>query len=275
MKDNTPDRIKRMHPCFSDRAHATCGRIHLPVAKWCNIRCNYCDIRFDCVNESRPGVTSRLMSPRDALVYLKQNHQAVNRLKVAGIAGPAEPLYNEASFETFFLVEKYYPNLIKCVSTNGLLLRDRARELLRSGVSTVTVTVNTLKPSTAVQIYGYVDAGTLTRLERCEHLLKNQQAGVEKAVEMGLKVKINTVLIPSVNDQELEDIAKFAADTGVSIMNIIPVIPQSRFRKIEPPTSEQLVKKQVSCSRYIPQLSHCARCRADAVGIPAKAVRYD
>lgn len=39
------------------------GRIHLPIAPHCNIRCAYCDRKHDCANESRPGVTSRLLIP--------------------------------------------------------------------------------------------------------------------------------------------------------------------------------------------------------------------
>ncbi len=46
------------HPCFNESAKGTCGRVHLPVAPECNIKCNYCNRKYDCVNESRPGVTS-------------------------------------------------------------------------------------------------------------------------------------------------------------------------------------------------------------------------
>jgi len=52
------------HPCFNADARAKTGRIHLPIAPSCNIQCNYCDRKFDCMNESRPGVTSKLLTPR-------------------------------------------------------------------------------------------------------------------------------------------------------------------------------------------------------------------
>ncbi|MFQ7453900.1 MAG: hypothetical protein ACLRNQ_23780 [Flavonifractor plautii] len=56
--------IPAEHPCFSAQAHFRYGRIHLPVAPRCNIRCGYCDRRYDCANESRPGVTSEVISPK-------------------------------------------------------------------------------------------------------------------------------------------------------------------------------------------------------------------
>ena len=59
--------IPAEHPCFSAQAHFRYGRIHLPVAPRCNIRCGYCDRRYDCANESRPGVTSEVISPEAAL----------------------------------------------------------------------------------------------------------------------------------------------------------------------------------------------------------------
>ena len=55
------------HPCFNVAAHKKHGRIHLPVAPKCNIQCRYCVRKFDCVNESRPGVVSQKLSPEQAV----------------------------------------------------------------------------------------------------------------------------------------------------------------------------------------------------------------
>src|SRR5664279_3378692 len=59
--------ILKSHPCFSKEAHTRFGRIHLPVAPACNIQCRYCIRKYDCANESRPGITSRVMTPYEAL----------------------------------------------------------------------------------------------------------------------------------------------------------------------------------------------------------------
>ena len=142
-----------IHPCFSHKAHFLYGRIHLPVAPRCNISCNFCDRKYDCVNESRPGVTSRVLTPEEALDRLEQALREEPSIRVAGIAGPGEPLYNEETFETFDLIHRYHPELLLCVSSNGLLLDRRLEDLLSCGVSTLTVTINALDLRCANQIY--------------------------------------------------------------------------------------------------------------------------
>ena len=49
------------HPCYSEDAHHYFARMHVAVAPACNIQCNYCNRKFDCANESRPGVVSELL----------------------------------------------------------------------------------------------------------------------------------------------------------------------------------------------------------------------
>ena len=86
----------RTHPCFSGCA-GNYARIHLPVAKKCNIQCNYCLRKFDCPNESRPGITTRLLTPEEAFEKYFRVKAEMSNLKVVGIAGPGDAL---AEFET-------------------------------------------------------------------------------------------------------------------------------------------------------------------------------
>ncbi len=82
------------HPCFNADAKGKFGRVHLPVAPKCNIKCNFCDRKYDCVNESRPGVTSTVLSPEQAGVYMQRVLEKEPRISVAGIAGPGDPFAN-------------------------------------------------------------------------------------------------------------------------------------------------------------------------------------
>jgi nitrogen fixation protein NifB len=54
------------HPCYSEEAHHHYARMHVAVAPACNIQCNYCNRKYDCANESRPGVVSELLTPEEA-----------------------------------------------------------------------------------------------------------------------------------------------------------------------------------------------------------------
>lgn len=61
-------------------------------------------------------------------------------------AGPGDTLATDYALETFRLVKEHHPELIKCMSTNGLLLYERADEIIEIGVESVTVTVNAVDP---------------------------------------------------------------------------------------------------------------------------------
>ena len=78
------------HPCFNDAAKHLFSRVHLPVAASCNVQCRYCNRKYDCANENRPGVTSAVLSPGQALYYLEHIIERVPSTSVVGIAGPGD-----------------------------------------------------------------------------------------------------------------------------------------------------------------------------------------
>jgi len=152
------------HPCFNQDRAACSGRVHLPVATRCNIQCGYCNRRYDCVNESRPGVTSGVLSPPQALAYLKEVMARNPSIGVVGIAGPGDPFANaEETLETLRLVREAYPEMLLCVSTNGLNLMPYLPELALLEVTHVTVTVNTLRVGTAESVYSWMRIGKRLR----------------------------------------------------------------------------------------------------------------
>ncbi|MFX1452754.1 MAG: radical SAM protein [Promethearchaeota archaeon] len=258
-----------MHPCYSERAHFKTGRIHLPVAPVCNIQCNYCKRDIN-KTENRPGVSASIMKPLEALEVLRTALKKMPQIKVVGIAGPGEPLANPNTFETLRLVHEEFPQLIKCIASNGLLLSEKVDELKKVGVTTVTVTINAVDPEVASKIYPFViyKGKTLTGIEGAKILLKKQMEGVEKASSAGMLVKINTVLIPEINFNEIEKISLEAARRGAVIHNIIPLIPIYNFKNTPKPTDEQIKKARTISLKYLPQFRVCKQCRADAMGIP-------
>ncbi|MCJ7445108.1 MAG: nitrogenase cofactor biosynthesis protein NifB [Methanotrichaceae archaeon] len=265
-----PEQLRRIkeHPCFSEKACHAFGRMHLPVAPKCNIQCNYCVRDFDCVNESRPGVTSTVLSPKDALERVDEVLKKYHYIKVVAIAGPGEPLANEETFETFRLVGEKYPNMILCVSTNGLALPDRINELDKLGVCNITVTLNAIDPEIGKQIYEYViyEGKRYRGLEGATLLLDQQLKGIAAAINLKKIVKVNTVLIPGINDNHVSDIARRLKAMGVFIHNVMPLIPQYKFAHIKPPTPAEKREIQEDLSKIIRQMRHCRQCRSDAIG---------
>jgi len=265
-----PSQIRQIqeHPCFSATAGHAFGRMHLAVAPKCNIQCNYCIREFDCVNESRPGVTSEVLSPEVAIKRVREVIADFPYIKVIGIAGPGEPLYNEETFETLRLLKEEFPHLIKCLSSNGLLLPEKVDLLNELGVSNITVTMSAVDPDIGKEIYSFVNyhGKKYTGLEAAEIILENQLKGLARSVELGIITKVNTVLIPTVNDDHIVEVARKIKEIGVYLQNIMPLIPQYKFADITPPTPSEKRAMQDECSKITKQMRHCRQCRADAIG---------
>jgi len=272
-----PDQMRKIqeHPCYSEKASHTYGRAHLPVAPKCNIQCNYCLRKFDCVNESRPGVTSEVLDPQKALEKITSIIAEHPYIKVVGIAGPGDPLANDETFETIRLIHEKYPDLILCISTNGLMLPEKIDLLDKYGVSNVTVTMNAIDPDIAAKIYQYVDYGGKRYYSgnaMGKLLVEKQLEGIRLAVERKMLVKVNTVYIPDINESQILEIAKKISSMGVYIHNIIPLIAQAKFAHLRVPTIEEKLAMQEQCKPYVKQMSHCQRCRADAIGCLGKDI---
>lgn len=261
-----------MHPCFDSQAHGKYGRIHLPVAPRCNICCGYCDRRHNCVNEFRPGVTARVVSPAEASELALAALARLPNLSVAGIAGPGDPLANPAeTFATIRLLRQAAPQLLFCLSTNGLALPDHAAMLAVNGVSYLTVTINAVDPDIGARIYDGVSgpASWLKGRKAAEYLLSRQLEGVERAKGLGLTVKINMVIVPGINDGHAAAVAKRLAELGADLMNCIALMPVKGTTLAAIGEPDQAIMNDVrnKAGEWLPQMRHCSRCRADALGL--------
>ena len=261
--------IRSSHPCFSKEAHHKFARIHLPVAPACNIQCRYCVRKYDCANESRPGITSKVMSPSEALDRVRVLIERNDNISVIGIAGPGDPLANDSTFETLNMIHREFPEIILCISTNGLLLPDRLDDLIKAGVRSITITINAVMPEVAEKIYSwaYYKGKKYLGRDAAELIVKNQARGLRNVIDAGLIVKVNTVYIPGINDAEIPLIAWLAGSKGADLMNIMPLIPQAEFEHLQRPSMEMINSMREECIKYIPQMTHCRQCRADAFGI--------
>lgn len=267
------------HPCYNEEAHKKFARMHLPVAPKCNIQCNYCNRKYDCSNESRPGVTSEVLSPEEAVEKIRVVKEKIPYLKVIGIAGPGDPLANENTFHTLELVNREFPELTLCVSTNGLALPENARRLYDLGVRFITVTMNDTDPSVGGDIYDRVqwNGQVYTGKEGADILLKNQLEGIKRCVDLGMMVKINVVMIPGINDHHIPDLVKMVKSLGVYTVNILPLIPVdgTKFSDRRAPTPEERKALMDRCEIDVKMMRHCKQCRADAIGLLGEDVSSD
>lgn len=242
------------------------------MAPECNVQCNYCDRRYDCINESRPGLTSRILDPDDVYSCLKALLTRGTDVSVIGIAGPGDALCEpERTLEAIRAARRACPGLLVCLSTNGLNLSEHVDALAAAGVTHVTVTVNAVEPSVGEKIYAWarVDDATCRGREAAELLISRQREALIRLKSKGLFVKINTVILPGINAGHVRSIAREVAALGAHIMNCLPLIPVARtpFAAMESMLNEDVERIRSIASQYLPQMTHCRRCRSDAVGL--------
>jgi nitrogen fixation protein NifB len=266
-------RLEGRHPCYSFTAegHKQVGRLHLPVSPACNIQCRFCKRGFNSA-EQRPGVARKLVAPEEAPGVVARALELCPSIGVVGIAGPGDTLATSHAIRALALVHERFPQLINCLSTNGLLLEDKAEHIVAAGIETVTVTVNAVEPSildgvcSRIVYRGKRHSG----LEAMELLIAKQLAGIRRVAQLGAVVKVNTVLVPGINDRHIATVAETVAAAGASLINIIPLIPQFELSYVSPPDFIQVNEARHAAGNYLNVFTHCNRCRADACGIPGE-----
>ncbi len=261
----------RSHPCYDEQAHNRIGRIHLPVAPKCNLACKYCARKVSPYYHTlRPGLAYNLMRPEDCILAVRKAILHNPSIEVVGISGPGEPLFNEETERTLALINDHFPFLKLCVCTNALLLPEKARMLKKLNVKSLTITINAVDPKIASKIssFSIVDGNKVKGVQGAKFLISRQLAGLKIAGKLGFRIKVNTVLIPGVNNSHVRDIAYEIEKRGAYIMNIMPMIPQGEFTSLRAPTCDELIAARESCESIIPIFRACKHCRADACGVP-------
>ncbi|MEJ2564484.1 MAG: nitrogenase cofactor biosynthesis protein NifB [Gammaproteobacteria bacterium] len=269
------DKVKN-HPCYSEEAHHHFARMHVAVAPACNIQCNYCNRKYDCANESRPGVVSEKLTPEQAAKKVLAVASTIPQMTVLGIAGPGDPLANpDKTFKTFELVAETAPDIKLCVSTNGLALPQHVERLSQYNIDHVTITINMVDPEVGQHIYPWIfyKNKRWKGIDAARILSEHQLRGLEMLTERGILCKVNSVMIPGINDDHLVEVNKAVKSRGAFLHNIMPLISAPEHGTVfglngqRGPTAQELKALQDRCEGEMNMMRHCRQCRADAVGL--------
>ena len=260
------------HPCMSHIAHNQVARLHLPVAPKCNIKCKYCE-RSVCpsnINEICPGLAEKIFTPIEALI---KAHSFIDKWgggSIVGVSGPGEPLANSESILTLKLIRKVYPDIKLCLCTNGLTLPEHMGDIFDLNIKHLSITINAIDPKITSKIYSWVkkDGIRYDGEEGARILLENQLQGIQMAIEKGIIVKINSVVIPGINDHHIKEISKKVAQMGCRIHNLMPLISRGDFSHILSPSEALMDSLRNESKPFINVFGKCTQCRADAEGIP-------
>ena len=247
--------------------------MHVAVAPACNIQCHYCNRKYDCTNESRPGVVSERLTLDQARRKVIAVANEVPQLSVLGIAGPGDALYDFK--KTFQLVAKTLPDIKLCLSTNGLALPDHVDTIADMNIDHVTITINMVDPEIGERIYPWIYYRHRRWIgrEAARILHERQMEGLEMLTARGILVKVNSVMIPGVNDEHLKTVNAEIKRRGAFLHNIMPLISDPAhgthygLTGQRGPRPAKLKALQDELEGDARLMRHCRQCRADAVGL--------
>ncbi|WQT64926.1 GTP 3',8-cyclase MoaA [Helicobacter pylori] len=174
--------------------------IRVSVTKQCNFRCQYCmpTTPLDFFDDEE------LLPLDNVLEFLKiAIDEGVKKIRITG----GEPLLRKGLDEFIAKLHAYNKEVALVLSTNGFLLKKMAKDLKKAGLSRVNVSLDSLKSDRVLKI-SQKDA------------LKNTLEGIEESLKVGLKLKLNTVVMKSVNDDEILELLEYAKNRSIQIRYI-------------------------------------------------------
>jgi len=175
----------------------TVNYLRVSVTERCNFRCQYCmpEKPFSWVPKEN------LLSFEELFLFIKAAmDEGVNKIRITG----GEPLLRE-DLDTFVkMIHDHNPDVDLALTTNGYLLPQVAQKLKDAGLKRLNISLDSLKPEVAQKI---------AQKDVLAQVLK----GIDKALEVGLGVKINMVPLKGINDDEIIDVMEYCMDRGIKI----------------------------------------------------------
>ena len=183
--------------------------IRLSITDRCNLRCFYCRPKKELKPKrelfSYEGICKILAHLKELIV--------IDKLRITG----GEPFVRK---DLIRFLEQLNINGFKkiYISTNGTLIKGKGKLLKQLNVAGVNVSLDTLNRSTFSLITG-------------KDKLLDVLSGIDEALEAGLQVKLNTVLLKGINQQEIDQLIDFAAERGVNI-RFIELMPFAGTKEV-------------------------------------------
>ena len=187
--------------------------LRISITDRCNLRCVYC---MPCYGV-QPIPHEQILSFEEIVRLCSiMTGSGISRVKVTG----GEPLVRKGAVNLVRLLKAIDGIEQVTMTSNGIILGDWLNELMDAGIDALNISLDTL------------DADVFHRITRCDGLNK-ALATIDKAVSLGLPVKINCVPIRNINDSGLVKIAGLAIDRDIAV-RFIELMPMSQDMSYEP-----------------------------------------
>ena len=175
----------------------TVNYLRVSVTERCNFRCQYCmpEKPFSWVPKEN------LLSFEELFLFIKVAiDEGVTKIRITG----GEPLLREGLDSFIRMIYDYKNDIDLALTTNAYLLAETAQKLKDAGLKRLNISLDSLKPEVAHQIAQKDVLGKVLK-------------GIDKALEVGLGVKINMVPLKGVNDDEILDILEYCKEKNIKV----------------------------------------------------------
>ncbi len=222
----TPDVSTRPDsPLLVDRFNRVATDLRVSLTDRCNLRCTYC-----MPAEGLDWLPKPELLTDDELSRLIG--VAVTRLGITDIRFTGgEPLLRPGLEQVIAATAALTPRPRISMTTNGVSLAKRAKTLVEAGLNRVNISLDTLDPTRF---------HTLTRRDRLDDVFE----GLAAARDAGLTpVKVNTVLMRGVNEDEAVPLLRYCLDHGYQLRFIeqMPLDPQHGWNRDDMVTAEEIL----------------------------------
>ena len=171
--------------------------LRISVTQRCNFRCKYCMPKTPFSWEPKEN----LLSFEELFLFVKVClDEGVKKIRITG----GEPLVRKDLDKFIRMISDYDPSVDLAITTNGFMLRNYAKLLKEAGLKRINMSLDTLDSKKAEFIAQ-------------KSVLHEVLAGLDAALEAGLKVKLNTVALKGVSDDEIVPLLDFAREAGCQI----------------------------------------------------------
>lgn len=210
-----------------DRFSRTISYLRLSLTDRCNLRCVYC-MPVDREGGLQILKHEDLLSYEELLRIVKLAvAMGMNKLRLTG----GEPLVRKGVMNFITALSRIDGLDEIRLTTNGVLLHEKAAGLYDAGIRKLNISLDTLRPERFKEIAG-VD------------LFDQVWQGIETAAELGFDIKLNLVAMKGVNDDEFVDFARLAVEKPyqVRFIEFMPVGKKSTWKKSAYITSDELIE---------------------------------
>ena len=175
----------------------TVDYLRISVTQRCNFRCKYCMPKTPFSWEPKEN----LLSFEELFLFVKVClDEGVKKIRITG----GEPLLRKDLDKFIAMINEHSPDVDLAITTNGFMLKHYAKALKNAGLKRINMSLDSLKTEKA-------------KFLAQKSVLHEVLAGLDAALEVGLKVKLNTVALRGVNDDEIVSLLEFARSMGCQI----------------------------------------------------------